>query len=133
MEGYSTKKAESISTATEKSPTFSLIWLDIGAKDDDETQGKLVSIIDQQLLTFETAHGCEQYVRESDGEQITLLVSGQLGVKLLPRIHDLAQIVTIYIYCVDRKKHKAWASQYSKVTLFESLDMFILHSVFSFE
>ncbi|CAF3717048.1 unnamed protein product [Rotaria sp. Silwood1] len=44
-----------------------------------------------------------------------MIVSGRLGREIVPSIHQLQQIILIYVYCSDKESHKAWADKFSKV------------------
>jgi len=34
---------------------------------------------------------------------------------IVPRLHDLPQLNSVYVYCLDRIGNKQWADKYSKV------------------
>ncbi|CAF3749135.1 unnamed protein product [Rotaria sp. Silwood1] len=44
-----------------------------------------------------------------------MVVSGQLGRKIVPTIHSLRQVISIYVYCFDKKRNEEWACKYAKV------------------
>ena len=96
----------------------SLVWLDFSVSSSKENlgaQNRLRSVINQ-LKTFEQIDQCEQFIRSvSPEDRLTLIVSGQLGEKIVPRIHPLRQISRIFIYCTNQKKNEEWASRFSKV------------------
>jgi hypothetical protein len=98
--------------------TYSLVWLDATVNSSEEKltiQRKLRSTINY-LKTFVDEYQCENYIEStSDDDRIILIVSGQLGRDLIPRIHQLRQISSIYVFCVDRRKAETWANQYTKV------------------
>lgn len=104
--------------------TFSLIWLDATVNNCQENinaQHELRKSIDR-LKTFTDHNQCERYIRSVPvNNQIILVVSGHLGQVIVPRIHSLQQISSIYIYCMDKAKHEQWSKQYEKVTyIFDS-------------
>ena len=77
----------------------------------------LRKIIDYTKL-FDTIEGCQRYLEDGEIVSITFLVtSGQLGEILVPRIHHLKNVVTIYVYCQNKDYHQKWASKYEKVTI----------------
>jgi hypothetical protein len=51
----------------------------------------------------------------SSQDRILLVVSGQLGEQLVPKIHQLRQVSTIYVYCTNKKKNEQWTKQFAKV------------------
>ncbi|CAF0711848.1 unnamed protein product [Adineta steineri] len=97
--------------------TYSLIWLDasINSGDNIETQAKFRSFINH-LQIFENPDQCEQHIRSVlSQDRIVFVVSGSLGIHLVPKIHSLQQIFSIYIYCANLPFHREWAQHYIKV------------------
>ncbi|CAF4086481.1 unnamed protein product, partial [Rotaria sordida] len=96
---------------------FCLIWLDANtnAKDNRDTEQKLRSIINR-LKKFQHANECQKYIEErSQHERVVMIVSGTLGREIVPRIHKHRQVISIYVYCFDKKRNKEWADKYGKV------------------
>ncbi len=100
--------------------SLSLIWLDAevnNSRENIDVQKRLRSTINF-LKTFHDATECENYIRAiPDGDRMLLIVSGGMGQKIVPRIYALRQILAIYVFCYDKKKHEEWAQQYIKVIL----------------
>ncbi|CAF1273675.1 unnamed protein product [Adineta steineri] len=97
--------------------TYSLFWLDasVNSQRNINAQQKLHSLINH-LETFEHINECEQRIRSvSAQDRIVLIVSGQLGQQLVPRIHELRQIASIYVYCMDKQRNELWANTFSKI------------------
>jgi hypothetical protein len=125
---------------TSKSPdenleSLSLVWLDAEvnkSKENINAQDRLRSTINY-LKTFHDANECENYIRAvPEGDRMLLIVSGGLGQKIVPRIHTLRQILAIYVFCYDRKKHEEWAQQFTKVILSFDAPCFFFFSYFGF-
>jgi len=96
---------------------FCLIWLDAvsSGRDDRDTEHQLRSIINH-LKKFQDVDQCRKYIFErSMKERVLMVVSGQLGREIVPSIHHLRQVISIYVYCYDRKRNEEWVSQYTKV------------------
>ena len=97
---------------------FSLCWLDseINATDDNrKTEARLRSIFDQ-LKTFSDVDQCEKFIESySEKYPINLIVSGKLGRAIVPKIHQLQQISSIYVYCLDKEINEEWAYVFEKV------------------
>lgn len=98
--------------------TFSLIWLDASVNDTQENvdaQHQLRKSINF-LKTFNNADDAEKYIRSLQrDDRIVFIVSGGLGQTIVPRIHSLRQISTIYVYCKDKKFHESWSKDFKKV------------------
>jgi hypothetical protein len=96
---------------------FGLIWLDpnADAHQTRDAEQKLRSIINY-LKKFKDVKPCQQYIEQSSNkDRIVLIVSGQLGQEIVPHIYNLRQVISIYVYCINKKIHEKWASKYAKV------------------
>ncbi|CAF1531472.1 unnamed protein product, partial [Didymodactylos carnosus] len=97
--------------------TFGLIWLDVNpnVKELQDTQQKLRSIINQ-LKRFQYVEQCQNYIKErTQKDRLVMIVSGRLGREIVPSIHKLRQVISIYVYCMDKKSNEQWASKFAKV------------------
>jgi len=98
--------------------TFSLLWLDaqINATEDNrQTQQKLRQIINH-LKTFDDQQQCHQYILSlSPQDRLVLITSGRYGRQLVPQIHQLRQLSSIYVYCMDKQANEQWAKNFTKV------------------
>ncbi|CAF3835168.1 unnamed protein product [Rotaria sp. Silwood1] len=115
---------------------ISLIWLDNMAdatQENREIQDKLRSIVNY-LRTFDNCKQCEDYIRNiinDKYDKIILIVSGKLGQEIIEHIHHLKQVISIFVYCIDKNKNELWANKYKKVRsvivqindLFEQIDL----------
>ncbi|CAF3611522.1 unnamed protein product [Rotaria sp. Silwood1] len=96
---------------------FSLIWLDsnVNGSDIRNTEQQLRTIINY-VKKFQDVEQCERYiVEQSENDRLVVIVSGRLGRIIVPSIHALRQVVSIYVYCMDKKGNKEWADKFSKV------------------
>ncbi len=99
---------------------FCIIWLDDNtqASDNRDTEQRLRSIINR-LKRFKDVENCEKYINERSAEdRIILIVSGRLGPTIVPTIHTLRQVISIYVYCMDEAGNREWSKKYAKVILF---------------
>jgi tetratricopeptide (TPR) repeat protein len=96
--------------------TYSLVWVDdsVNSNENRNAQQHLRSAINY-IRVFENSTECETYIRQSKDDQIVLIASGKLGSVIVPRIHSLRQISSIYIYCSNVSKHQEWASKFPKI------------------
>lgn len=102
----------------ENSETFSLLWLDTevnATSENRRTQKRLREIINY-LKLFDNSNACQQYITScSEYDRIVLIISGRLSKEIVPKIHKLRQLSSIYIFCRQRKLYRSWAKQYTKV------------------
>ncbi|CAF0805933.1 unnamed protein product [Adineta steineri] len=96
---------------------FSLIWLDaiVNVKDTRDTEVKLRSIINH-IKKFQDIKQCQRYIEQtSQKDRLVIIVSGQLGQEIVPHIHQLRQVISIYVYCMDKKSNEQWAYKFAKI------------------
>jgi len=100
--------------------TFSIWWLDaeINNQENQEAQKKLRSIINN-LKTWQCPKKfVENVERLSRDDRIVMIVSGRMGSEVVPRVHSLQQISSIYVYCMNKKANDQWAQEYRRVLVF---------------
>jgi hypothetical protein len=101
--------------------TFALLWLDAEVNSSEENrhaQRQLRSAINY-LKRFEDANLCRQYIQfVSPYDRLVLIVSGRLGPEIVPQIHHIRQLSSIYVYCRDKPRNEQWAQDFSKVLYF---------------
>lgn len=98
--------------------TFSLVWLNAAVNETQENidaQLELRSSINVWQI-FQEKDECIQHILSiPKGDQVILIVSGKLGKIVVPKIHDLHQLWSIYIYCIDKERNREWSSDFTKV------------------
>lgn len=107
-----------IRNATDEFDSCSVLWLDNSVNTTQENiHGQnLFRASIGHLKTFDNADKCEEYIRSTPtDERLILIVSGRLGRILTPRIHQLRQVSSIYVYCLDKIMNEQWAKAYTKV------------------
>jgi hypothetical protein len=101
--------------------TFGLLWLDATvntSEENREAQQQLRSTINH-IATFEDPNLCQQYIRSVClQDRLVLIVSGRLGQEVVSRIHQVRQLSSIYVYCMDKERNEKWAKNFSKVSRF---------------
>ena len=115
---------------SENLETFGIVWLDGKANHDEQSrkaQQKLRDVINY-LKTFEDPNDCQKYIEQtSDNHSLLFIVSGRLGQEVVPRIHHLRQVFTIYVYCMDKKLNEKWAKDFKKVrNIHASISVFLI-------
>jgi len=112
-----------ITTENTSLETFLLVWLDPNidtSKENIRTQKRLRKIL-TCLLTFNKVDECRRWLEKCyNEEKIILIVSGAYGQEIVPKIHDLSCIVSIYVYCLDVERNKIWSKDFRKIRGVES-------------
>jgi len=95
-----------------------VIWLDASinsSKENFDIQKQIRSTINH-VKTFANVNDCERYLQQiSQDDRIFLIVSGRFGQEIVPKIQHYRQIISIYVYCMDRKINELWAKNFPKV------------------
>ena len=64
---------------------------------------------------FTDSEECLQFLKDMQDEKSCMIISGALGQQIVPHIHDLAQVDTIFIFCGNKKYHEQWAKNWPKI------------------
>jgi tetratricopeptide (TPR) repeat protein len=64
---------------------------------------------------FTESDDCIQFLRTIDIEKVFVITSGYLGQYLIPDIHAMPQLDTIYIVCGNKSRHEQWTKEWTKV------------------
>ena len=107
---------------------FVVYWLDaeVNKSEHNKSVQKQLRKIVKHVITFDDPNQCRSMVESfNQQEPLVLIVSGRMGQTIVPEIHHLSQLSSIYVYCQDKTLHEQWAQQYFKVKSLSSLDCFI--------
>lgn len=102
---------------------YCLIWLDATVNTTPENvqaQKQLQKIINN-LVTFDDDQQCFHYIKNlSIEDRVIIIVSGRFGRIIVPKIDNMKQITSVYVYCFDKRANEQWSQKFSKVkyTLF---------------
>ena len=109
----------SLSAATLSPGNFRLFWLapDIDQiKEKNQTAFVSLERLSKSVEVFPDSHACLDHLMEGQSsEKIILLASGALGQSAVPIIHDMAQIDSIFIFCLNKSLHERWTKEFSKI------------------
>ena len=98
--------------------SFYIFWLDAKVNSTEENQKAQIKLrqIINHLETFEDQNLCHQHISSvSQQDRLILITSGTCGRQLIPQIHHLQQISSIYVYCFDKQANEQWANNFTKV------------------
>ena len=97
---------------------FIIIWLDSNIKESSvefqDSIAQLRSIVNS-ISTFDDINQCIDCIIQPRSEKLFVIVSNTLGPSLLPRIHRIAQLESIYVYCRNESNDEEWAKEWNKV------------------
>ena len=58
---------------------------------------------------------CISVLNEMNKRKVFVVSSGALGRELVPEIHDIQRVDTIYIFCANKQRHEEWAEHWSNI------------------
>ncbi|UJR12859.1 hypothetical protein I4U23_017033 [Adineta vaga] len=94
------------------------IWLDStidgNNKDCQIIMAQLRRVVGD-VNTYTDGEQCIQYIETIQDRKACMIMSGSLGEHLAPRIHDLTQVDSIFIFCGNKKHHEQWAKEWPKI------------------
>ena len=98
---------------------FLLIWLDsnidvLNNEDCSNTITQLRQIVNT-VKTFTDVDQCIAFITNIEEEKVFMIISGALGEVIVPRIHNMFQIDSIYVFCQNESRHKQWAQNWMKI------------------
>ncbi|CAF1269285.1 unnamed protein product [Adineta steineri] len=108
---------------------FFLVWLDANVnnlKMNIDVQQQLRKCI-RNPQTFDDINKCELYIRFVPVDQrVVLIVNNNLGQEIVPRIHQLQQVSSIYLYDTNQEAKEEWTKDYVKIKgVIKELDVLI--------
>ena len=86
-----------------------LIWLDNNI---DESNADYRNTITQLRRTVNTVNQytdgeqCIEFLQTIDNEKACMVIPGWLGQHVVPRVHDMSQVDSIFIFCGNKKYHE---------------------------
>ena len=95
-----------------------LIWLDnnINVKNEDcrNTVTQLRRVVND-INTFTDGEECIQFIDTINDNNVCMIISGSLGQHIVPRVHNMSQVDSIFIFCGNKKHHEQWTKEWSKI------------------
>ena len=97
---------------------FVVVWLDPAVekfRTDYEKSIQELRRIVNWIKTISDSDECLKFLRQIKDERIFVIASGGLGQKIIDELQKMRTIVTVYIFCVEKEKHKKSAKNYTKI------------------
>ncbi|CAF1170366.1 unnamed protein product [Rotaria sp. Silwood1] len=96
------------------------VWLDASANSNSSSFKKVEKQLKaklENLITFNAINDFKEFIEIHDNQTILLIVSASYGRQIVPEIHNLRQLLAIYVYCANIESNIQWAKDYTKVSL----------------
>ncbi|CAF4122903.1 unnamed protein product [Rotaria sp. Silwood2] len=98
--------------------SFLLIWADANIDQSNtcyqNTLAQLRSVVNEVNI-FTQPDDCVEFLMNFGGMKAFLILEESLGEQIVPRIHDIPQLDTIYIFGVGKPRDEQWTKEWVKV------------------
>ncbi|CAF1417012.1 unnamed protein product, partial [Adineta ricciae] len=104
-----------------------VVWLDThiySSNPDYQNAITHLQYVVNDIYTFTDNDECIDFILTLTDTNVCLITSGSLGQLILPCIHDISKIDSIFIFCDDQNRHEQWAKHWCKV---KSVSIDIIH------
>ncbi|CAF1506753.1 unnamed protein product, partial [Rotaria sordida] len=97
---------------------FLLVWLDEKIDESVDDYGHSIKQLQRtvnNIETFRETDECIEYILQLQNQKILLIISGALCETVVPRVHNMTQLYSIYVFCQKKEKYEEWGKDWSKV------------------
>jgi tetratricopeptide (TPR) repeat protein len=97
-----------------------LIWLDTNIDEENSadcrnTVAQLQRVVNN-VNTFIDGDECIEFIDTiNDNTKACMIISGSLGQHIVPRVHNMSQVDSIFIFCGNTKHQEQWAKDWPKI------------------
>jgi hypothetical protein len=95
-----------------------LVWLDNNIDDNSADCRNTITQLQRAVNTINTfidGEECIQFLDNITDNKACMIISGSLGQQIVPRVHNMSQVDSIFIFCDNKKRHEQWAKEWSKI------------------
>ncbi|CAF0763082.1 unnamed protein product [Adineta steineri] len=95
-----------------------LIWLDNNINENDADCSntiKQLKCVVNNVYTFTDGEECVEFIKTIINKKVCMIVSGSLAKHIVPHVHDMSQVNTIFIFCNNQEWNKQWAKEWPKI------------------
>ncbi|CAF3827779.1 unnamed protein product [Adineta steineri] len=95
-----------------------LIWVDKNIDDNNADCSNTIKQLQRvvnNVNTFTDSEQCVEFIQEITNNRVCMIISGSFGEHIVPRVHDMSQVDTIFIFCKNEEFHKQWAKKCPKI------------------
>ena len=96
-----------------------LIWLDNNIDENSADYRNTMQQLRHAVNSINTYTDGEKvawnFWRQMVEEKICMIISGSLGQRIVPHVHDMSQVDSIFIFCSIKECHEVWAKEWPKI------------------
>ncbi|CAF1432909.1 unnamed protein product [Adineta steineri] len=94
------------------------IWLDNNIDDDNVDCNNIIKqlkCVVNNINTFTDGEKCIKFIQTITNNKVCMIVSGSLVKHIVPHVHDMSQVDTIFIFSNNQESHEKWAKEWPKI------------------
>jgi tetratricopeptide (TPR) repeat protein len=95
-----------------------LIWLDNNIDDNSAHYRNRINRLRRAVNTINTftdGDQCIQFLKNMGNDKAFMIISGSLGQQIVPRVHNMSQVNSIFIFSSKKKRHEQWIKDWFKI------------------
>ncbi|CAF1459986.1 unnamed protein product [Adineta steineri] len=95
-----------------------IIWLDSNIDETiDDCQNTITKLrcAVNDINTYTNGNQCLEFIQTIVDKKICMIISGSLGQHIVPRVHNMSQVDSIFIFCGNKKYHEQWTEDWPKI------------------
>ena len=95
-----------------------LIWVDSNMDENSEDCQNTITRLRQVMNTINTftdGQECIEFLQEIKDDKVCMIISGSLGKDIVPRVHGMFQVDSIFIFCGNKQYHEQWTKNWPKI------------------
>ncbi|CAF0760267.1 unnamed protein product [Adineta steineri] len=95
-----------------------LIWLGNNIdENNDDCQNTITQLrrAVSDINTFTHVDQCFEFIETIVDKKACMIISGSVGQNMVPFVHNMSQIHSIFIFCDNQKHHEQWAKDWPKI------------------
>jgi tetratricopeptide (TPR) repeat protein len=96
-----------------------LIWLDasIDEENDADVHNTIIQLrrVVNTINTFTNIDQCIEFLETINNNKACMIISASLGEHIMPLVHNMSQVDSIFILCSNIQRCKQWAKDWSKI------------------
>ncbi|CAF1168295.1 unnamed protein product [Adineta steineri] len=95
-----------------------LIWLDSNIDEtNDDCQNTIIKLrrAVNNIKTYTNGDQCLEFIQTIIDKKVCMIISGSLGQHIVPRVHNMSQVDSIFIFTDNQKHHDQWVKDWPKI------------------
>ncbi|CAF1483075.1 unnamed protein product, partial [Adineta steineri] len=95
-----------------------LIWLDSNIDETNHDCQNTITKLRRAVNDIHTYTNGDQslgFIQTVVDKKVCMIISGSLGQHIVPRVHNMSQVDSIFIFCGNKKYHEQWTKDWPKI------------------